>query len=45
MLQFIRTIKSNSSAPLPLKRVINPGLMFMGAIGNALRHGIRVRRG
>lgn len=44
MFQFISTMKSNSSAPPPLKRVVNPGLMFMRAIGNALRHGVRVKR-
>ncbi len=44
MLAFIGTIKAVGDAPKPPVRSINPGLMFMRAVGNAFRHGVRVKR-
>ncbi len=40
MLALVRSEPSN-----PKMRGVNPGLMFVRAIGNAFRHGVRVKRG
>jgi peroxiredoxin len=44
MLAFVGTLKAVGDAPTPPARSINPGLMFMRAVGNAFRHGVRVKR-
>jgi peroxiredoxin len=43
MLAFVENTKAAGDAPKPSARGINPGLMFMRAIGNAFRHGVRVK--
>jgi alkyl hydroperoxide reductase subunit AhpC len=45
MLAFVRTMGLEGGASAPLKRSVNPGLMFLRAIANAFRHGIRIRHG
>ena len=41
MLALVRGEKSDSA---PSQYILNPGLMFLRAVSNALRFGIRVRR-
>lgn len=45
MLAFVKTMKLEGDASAPPKRSINPGIMFLRAVVNAFRHGVRVRRG
>jgi peroxiredoxin len=45
MLAFVKTMELEGDASAPLKQSVNPGFMFIRAIANAFRHGIRVRRG
>jgi peroxiredoxin len=44
MLAFVGTFKAVGDAPKPPARALNPGLMFMRAVGNAFRHGVHVKR-
>ncbi|HVN27102.1 MAG TPA: hypothetical protein VMT64_01375, partial [Candidatus Binataceae bacterium] len=44
MLELIRS-GSSTAVPNPKMRGVNPGAMFLRAIGNAFRHGVRVKRG
>jgi peroxiredoxin len=44
MLAFVGRLKAVGEAPTPPARSINPGLMFMRAVSNAFRHGVRVKQ-
>jgi peroxiredoxin len=45
MLAFVKTMEVEGDASAPIKRRINPGVMFLRAVVNAFRHGVCVRRG
>jgi peroxiredoxin len=45
MLAFVKTMELEGEASTPLKRSINPGIMFLRALINGFRHGVRVRHG
>jgi peroxiredoxin len=45
MLEFIKSVQLEAGAAAPGMRRIAPGIMFLRAIVNSFRHGIRVRQG
>jgi peroxiredoxin len=45
MLTFLKRMELEGDASAPPQSSINPGRMFIRAIANALRHGIRVKPG
>lgn len=45
MLEFVRAVGAGDSHKAPSKRSVNPGVMFLRAVVNGFRHGIRVKRG
>lgn len=44
MLEFIRVQGGGNPQHPPSKRTVNPGVMFLRAVLNGFRHGIRVKR-
>jgi hypothetical protein len=45
MLAFVKTLQLEGDASAPIKRSINPGILFFRAMVSAFRHGVRVRSG
>lgn len=45
MLTFVKTREQEGDVSAPHQRSINPGSMFIRAIANAFRHGVRVKPG
>jgi peroxiredoxin len=42
--EMLAFVGPESTAAQPARRGVNPGLMFVRAMGNAFRHGVRVKR-
>lgn len=43
--EILALVRGTSAGAAPKIRGVNPGMMFVRAIGNAFRHGVRVKRG
>lgn len=44
MLDYVRAQSGAQPAKGPTSRILNPGVMFLRAVLNGFRHGIRVKR-
>ncbi len=44
MLDLVRALGTGNPQRLPSKRAVNPGIMFLRALLNGFRHGVRVKR-
>ncbi len=44
MLGMVRALGAGNPQTAPSKRAVNPGVMFLRAVLNGFRHGVRVKR-